>query len=141
MADDSTANLYICVTCTGSVEDGARSGDEYDAAGEPRPGRVLYDAVRAAAGNGVAVRPVRCLGNCSQGCSAAMAGPGKWGYLLGDLSARQAGDLIAYGAAYAESRSGMVLRKNRPVSLHESIKSRFPVPGALPDADAFVAQD
>jgi predicted metal-binding protein len=146
MADHQSPNLYICVTCTGSAEEGARPGEEYDAAGEPRPGKLLYEAVKAVSTNGAAdtpvtVRPVRCLGNCSQGCSAAMAGRGKWGYLLGGLGQVHASDLIAYGAAYADSQSGMVLRRNRPVSLHEAIKSRFPVPGDMPDTDGFVAQD
>jgi predicted metal-binding protein len=142
MAKNDTPQLYICVTCTGNEADGARPGDDYDAAGEPRPGRLLYDATKAASIDaGVIVRPVKCLGNCSEGCSAAMAGSGKWGYLLGGLASDHAADLIAYGSAYAESGSGMVLRRKRPESLHNAIMSRFPVPGDVPDADGFLAQD
>jgi predicted metal-binding protein len=142
MAENDTPNLYICVTCTGSEAEGAQSGDEFDARGEPRPGRVLFDAAKAAGSAAeVSVRPVKCLGNCSQGCSAAMAGTGKWGYLLGGLKQDHAADLIAYGLAYAQSSSGMVLRRNRPESLHEAIMSRFPIPGDAPEDDGFLAQD
>ena len=68
--------IYVCVTC--------RLPGEPD--GEVRPGAVLAATVeRAAAGTEVAVRPMRCLGNCSRGPSAAMRCNGSWTYVFGGL--------------------------------------------------------
>jgi predicted metal-binding protein len=54
--------IYICTTC--------RPPGEPDSA--VRPGVILATAVaQAAAGTEVDVRPMRCLGNCSRGASAA----------------------------------------------------------------------
>ena len=139
--------LYVCVTCTGSVADNSRSAADFDAAGEPRPGAVLYEALRARIENAastlpVAVQPVICLANCERGCSVAIAQAGKWGYLLGDIGpetvSKTVDDLISYGSAYAVSRSGTVMRRNRPESLQKAIVARFPVPGNSVADDAFL---
>lgn len=92
------------------------------AEGESPPGRLLHDAVLHARGDSaVAVREVVCLAACDQGCAAAIAAPGKWGYLLGHLTLDHAADLLTYGAAYAASASGAVLPSKRPASLHRGV--------------------
>ena len=65
--------IYICTTC--------RPPGEPDSA--VRPGVILATAVaQAAAGTEVDVRPMRCLGNCSRGASAALRANGSWTYLF-----------------------------------------------------------
>ena len=44
-------------------------------------------------------------------------------------------DLIAYGAAYARSETGAVLRSGRPESLRHAIVGRFPTHLAFPQTD------
>ena len=135
--------LYVCTTCTGVAAEGARSAADYDAAGEPRPGMLLYRQVLAQAGAladapPVEIHPITCLANCANGCSAAIAQPGKWGYLLGRLAPATAADLIAYGTRYGISASGTVMRRNRPASLHDAIMARFPNPTQDAAAEAFL---
>ena len=63
-----------------------------------------------------------------QACSAAVSAPGKWSYILGFLTPDRAADLLEYGRAYANSEKGIVLRKERPDSLRNSIVARIPSP-------------
>jgi predicted metal-binding protein len=69
---------------------------------------------------------VVCLGNCAQGCSAAVSQAGKWSYLLGHLTPGHAADLVAYGAAFAASENGTVWRSGRADSLRDAIVARIP---------------
>ncbi|MCK8785206.1 DUF1636 domain-containing protein [Roseomonas sp. NAR14] len=125
--DPPACTLLVCVTC--------RAGRAL-AEGEAPPGRILHDALAghlgALATAPVSLRPVTCLAACDRGCAAVLAAPGKWSYLLGHLSPALAGDLIAYGAAYAAHASGAVLPSRRPASLRSVVLGRIP---ALPPAD------
>jgi len=116
--------LHVCVTC--------RAGREL-AEGEPRPGRLLHDAVLRARlvqpDDGLQVREVMCLAACDRGCSAALTAPGKWSYLLGRLSPDHAADLLTYGALYAAHETGKIMQSLRPASLRDVVLGRTP---ALP---------
>jgi predicted metal-binding protein len=119
---DQLPRLYVCTTCR---------ANQPVVEGEPVPGRKLFDGVAAVlAGAGeaapVALHPVVCLGNCTQGCSAAVAMDGKWTYLLGHMGPDHAADLVAYGAAYAASENGTVWRSGRAASLRDAIVARVP---------------
>ncbi len=114
--------LHVCTTC--------RAGQPL-VEGVPVPGRLLFDgvaAILAEAGPSapVELRPVVCLGNCEQGCSAAVAEDGKWTYLLGHMGPGHAADLVAYGAAFAASENGTVWRSGRAASLRDAIVARVP---------------
>jgi predicted metal-binding protein len=114
------AELHICVTC--------RAGLPL-VEGAPVLGRQLYDnaaALMARLAPQVTLRPVVCLGNCAQGCSAAVSQPGKWSYLLGHMTPDHAADLVAYGAAFAASENGTVWRSGRAESLRDAIVARIP---------------
>lgn len=135
----TTVCLYICQTCTGDAAEGARTAAEIDAAGDPRPGALLLEAVTAAAvGTDLSVQGVKCLSNCETGCSAALVQPGKWGYLLGRLTPDHAADLVAYARAYAEKPTGTVMPSKRPDSLRDVIQGRVPVPRQDGGPDAFL---
>lgn len=112
-------HLHICITC--------RAGRTLDE-GETTPGQRLHDAMIELAAEDAPVRihSVSCLASCERGCAAAISAPGKWGYLLGNLSERLAADLLTYGAAYAASRTGTVMPSKRPASLAQSVLGRFP---------------
>jgi predicted metal-binding protein len=120
----SRPTLHVCVTCRANqpVVDGA-----------PVAGQRLFDAVAGVVGCEAAVelRPVVCLGNCNDGCSAAVTQDGKWSYLLGHLSPDHAADLVAYGAAFAASENGTVWRSGRAPSLRDAIVARIPGHGFI----------
>jgi len=74
----------------------------------------------------VQVLPTLCFANCERGCSAGISAPGKWSYVLGELSPDDAADLMLYGEAYAKAKIGVVLPSGRPASLQHCVIARFP---------------
>jgi predicted metal-binding protein len=114
------ARLVVCTTC--------RAGRDL-AEGEAPPGALLHAELErrlAASDVPLSLSGVACLANCARGCTAAITMPGKWTYLLADLTPAHADDLIDYGAAYVASRSGTVLPSRRPASLRNAILARVP---------------
>jgi predicted metal-binding protein len=111
--------LIVCTTC--------RAGRAL-ADGEIPPGAQLHAAVQALLAHSAAVdlRDVACLANCDRGCSAAIAMPGKWTYLLGRLDPTLARDLLIYAGIYAASANGTVMPSRRPASLREIVMGRVP---------------
>ena len=119
------ARLMVCTTC--------RAGRDLPE-GETPPGALLHAAVAGLLGAGdgpVTLAGVACLAGCARGCTAAISMPGKWTYLLGDLTPAHAADLIAYAAAYVASGSGAVLPSRRPASLRDAVLGRIPAPDKL----------
>ena len=114
--------LILCTTC--------RSGGTPPQEGEEPPGAVLHAALQARLHDDRAaridLRAAACLANCERGCSAAIAMPGKWTYLLGFLDPALADDLLAYAESYARSETGIVLPSRRPASLRNMIIGRIP---------------
>jgi predicted metal-binding protein len=116
--------LYVCMSCH-------RGGEAAAEEGTVPEGRRLYDelqALIAAKGVDAPLRavPMLCFANCERGCTAAIAAPGKWSYMLGDLGAEHAADLLTYATAYAKAATGVVLPSGRPASLQQSVIARFP---------------
>jgi predicted metal-binding protein len=121
---DDRPTLYICLSCR-------REGTTPAPEGEATDGRRLFEAVQsllADTGDGAPARavPVLCFANCERGCSAAIAAPGKWSYLMGRLGPEHAPDLLTYAGVYRKSRAGVVLPSGRPASLRDTVIARFP---------------
>ncbi len=106
--------LYICSTCDPG----------------PSPSGALFDALQARLAQpgapAVELASAACLANCDRGCSAAIAMPGKWTYLLGRLRPELADDLLTYAASYAASATGAVMPSRRPAPLRHMIMGRVP---------------
>ncbi len=112
--------LHVCTTCRANLP---------LVAGQDVVGKQLFDAAAeeiARRNMPVRLRPVVCLGNCAQGCSAAVTQPGKWSYLLGHLTPDHAADLVDYGVAFGTSENGTVWRSGRADSLRDAIVARIP---------------
>ncbi len=126
----SGALLHVCTTCRAGQEPASQE----PASGCAVPGAALHArlaALLALRPNAlVTLREAKCLSNCDRGCSAAIASPGKWSYLLGGLGADQAEDLLEYAAIYAASSNGVVMPSRRPMSLRDVVHGRIP-PSAL----------
>jgi len=111
--------IFICISCS---VDGARSD---------RPGRVLFeqvgDAIAARPGCGVAVKAVDCLAVCKRPCTVALAGAGKWTYVVGDLSPdAHADDVLAAALSYGEAENGIIPWRQRPQAFRKGVISRVP---------------
>ena len=111
------ATIYVCITCRGP------GGLAID----PLPGALLAAAtVQAAVGTGIAVRPIRCLANCSRGPSAAMRANGSWTYIFGGLDATCAPALVAGARMLAEAPEGIRPWRGRPEVLMRGLCARTP---------------
>lgn len=117
MSEPCRPRLIVCTTC--------RAGQPL-AEGEAPPGARLLAALRALNTGAVELGTAACMANCDQGCSAALAAPGKWTYVLGHLAPELAADLLAYAATYAASATGTVMPSRRPASLGRAVIARVP---------------
>jgi predicted metal-binding protein len=110
----AAATLLVCVTCK---SDAAPLGAElFDALGERLAGEM-----------GFALRPIECLSVCKRPCTVALAAPGKWTYVVGDLT-RQSHleDIVTAARRYAASPGGIVPWRERPLSFRKGVVSRTP---------------
>jgi len=115
--------IFVCTTC--------RVGDE---AGE-RPGKILFDALqRRLASEGrphIALRPIECLSVCKRPCTVALAAPGKWTYVVGDLSLEtNLQDIVDAAERFAATSDGIVPWRERPLPFRRGVVSRTPPLGA-----------
>jgi predicted metal-binding protein len=119
-SDTDIATIYVCITC--------RRAGEPEA--EPRPGALLAEATaRAAQGRGIAVRPVRCLANCTRGPSAAMRANGgarSWTYIFGGLDLTGADALIEGARLLGAAPDGLMPWRGRPEPLKRGLIARVP---------------
>lgn len=116
-AVESGATVFVCTTC--------RRPDDDPAA--PRAGADLAQAVAVVAhGSGIAVTPLKCLGNCNRGLTAAMSRPDGWSYVFGNLSLENAADIIDGARLYAASGDGLMPWRGRPECLKRGLISRVP---------------
>ena len=115
------STLYVCMTCRGNGE---------VIAGEPRPGARLLAAIEqgsAEAGEGIAVVGVECLSNCARSCSAAVAAPGKWTYVIGNLDPEQhASDILAFARQHSAHELGLPVWRERPEHIRKNTIARIP---------------
>jgi predicted metal-binding protein len=117
-ASHPDVTVLVCVTC--------RNGE---AEGE-RPGRLLYEALRArlaAEPLTIKLTPVECLSVCKRPCTVALAAPGKWTYVVGDLDATtQIDDIVDAANRFAATTDGIVPWRERPKSFRIGVISRTP---------------
>ena len=116
--------ILVCVAC--------RSGDETGA----RPGQLLFEALQSRLASTdprrIALVPVECLSVCKRPCTLALAAPGKWTYVVGDLDrATHADDIVDAATRYAGAPDGIVAWRERPQSFRKGVISRTP-PLAVP---------
>jgi predicted metal-binding protein len=107
------ATLLVCVTC--KSEAGALGAGLYEALA----GRL--------AEAGVALQPVECLSVCKRPCTVALAAPGKWTYVVGDLSRDEhIEDIVTAATRYAAAPDGLVPWRERPLPFRKGVVSRTP---------------
>jgi predicted metal-binding protein len=107
------ATLLVCVTC--KSEEGLL-------------GAGLYEALEKRLADGdIGLRPVECLSVCKRPCTVALAAPGKWTYVVGDLSRDDhIEDIVTAARRYAASSDGLVPWRERPLPFRKGVISRTP---------------
>ena len=121
--DEATVTIFVCVSCRRSLGDAEESFDQ--------PGRglvaLLQARLRDSGQTSVAVTPVDCLAVCKRPCTIALAGAGKWTYLIGDLDPdSQAGEIVSAALSFAASENGIVPWRERPASFRKGVIARVP---------------
>lgn len=97
--------------------------------GEPEGARLARAAAAALAGEDAEVNAIACLSACSRGCAATVAAEGKFAYVIGGLTAEDAGDLAAFARAHAESADGVPPWRARQEKVRKNTVARLPPPG------------
>ena len=121
------ATVYVCTTCRRRTGEGEGDFDQ--------PGRALAERVTnlLAADAGIEVVPVECLSVCKRPCTVALAAPGKWSYVVGDLDNEAHPEDVATAArAFAASADGIVPWRERPQTFRKGVISRVPPLGFVP---------
>jgi predicted metal-binding protein len=96
-------------------------------------GAALYEALRLRLDDeDVELQSVACLAVCKRPCTVALAAPGKWTYVVGDLGLKEhVDDIVTAARRYAAAPDGLVPWRERPIPFRKGIVSRTP-PLALP---------
>jgi predicted metal-binding protein len=120
----AAATLLVCVTCK--------------AEGDPMgPGLLEALAERLASEPEITLKPVECLSVCKRPCTVALAAPGKWTYVVGDLSrGLHLEDIVIGARRYAASLDGVVPWRDRPLCFRKGVVSRTPPLGSVGMAPA-----
>lgn len=109
--------IIVCGSCRGESGSDAR----------PRPGQVLAERTRAAAaGSGMRVAEIECLGNCRRRLSAALVRDGAWSYVFGDLTIDNGPDLATGARLFAASANELLPWRGRPDCLKRGLVARIP---------------
>lgn len=121
------ADLLVCVTCKSAIQ----SDDQTDA--ETRPGAQLLAALMArATPQGLRIRAVECLSNCTRGCTVALRGGERWSYVYGNLTPAQAEMVLDGAARYQAAADGLVPWRERSEHFRKNCIARIP-PLTLPE--------
>ncbi len=115
---ETAMTIFVCGSC--------KSGDDGDA----RPGQRLIEALSsrlAGPGSGIELRSVDCLAVCKRPATISFVAPGKWTYVIGDIDVdAHIDDVISAARAYAESETGVVAWKQRPMFFRKGVIGRVP---------------
>ena len=111
--------LLVCNTCHKGLE--LLKCDK-------RHGEILFDALSAVAfPKQVRVHPVKCISNCSQGCTIVLRGEGRWSYIYGNLDPDEHVEIILDGVnKYLNAADGLVPWRERPEHFRKNCIARIP---------------
>lgn len=111
---NNKVDLQVCVTCLG--ENGKKLGAEfYNALGQK------IDSAQ------INLQPVECFAVCKRQCTVAVSQPGKWTYIIGDLSVgKDIQSLFEYMEVYAASSNGRPPISQRPEVVQKGTIARLP---------------
>ena len=120
MTDAAKTEVLVCTSC--------RAGRDVEPDGT-RPGEALFNALSSGEiAEGVTVKAVDCLSNCTRGCSVVLrSGPKRWSYVYGNLDPQDHADVVREGAMkYHASEEGVVPWRERPEHFRKNCIARIP---------------
>ncbi|WP_299369132.1 DUF1636 domain-containing protein [uncultured Tateyamaria sp.] len=120
MSDLPPVELLVCVKCRREMD---------IPEGGTRPGEALHaELADRTMPEGVTLKAVECLSNCSSGCSVAVRGGAqRWTYVYGNLMEDRDADMVVDGIAkYAATADGLVPWRERPEHFRKNCIARIP---------------
>jgi len=131
--DEAAVTVFVCTSCRRPLVEGD------DEAGYGFPGLALHAglAERLAGEPRIRVEAVDCLAVCKRAATVALAGPGLWTYVVGDLDPdTDLDDTAAMARAFLASGTGIVAWRERPQPFRKGVIARLPpvLPPLLPPA-------
>ncbi len=122
----SEVEVLICTTCRTA---GTTATTETTGKTSEPDGVALARALGPVLPQGIVLREVECLSNCSRGCTIALRGPGRWIYMYGHLDPVQHRDAVIEGALkYRDYPDGLVPWRERPEVFRKNCIARIPPP-------------
>nr|WP_219821782.1 DUF1636 domain-containing protein [Sneathiella aquimaris] len=120
--------LNVCITCKKSDRISNAEENPIAETATAKPGESLYQALlEKNESENIKILPVKCLSACSNGCTVALAGEGRWSYVYGHMDAEtDVEDILKGVAAYHKTDDGLVPWRERPVIFRKQVISRMP---------------
>lgn len=114
--------LFVCSTCR-------RDGESAEPM-EARSGARLLQRLQHGAGAEAGlleIVAVACLSNCSRSCTVAVAAPGKWTYVIGNIDPEaQSNDVLSFARLHREHPEGVPVWRERPEYIRKNTMARIP---------------
>ncbi|WP_253381717.1 DUF1636 family protein [Notoacmeibacter sp. MSK16QG-6] len=89
-------------------------------------GATIEQWAECASESGVQVQMVDCMAACDHGPSGAIAAPGAWTYLLGNLAETDIDTLLWGASSLSQSVDGLLPWDGRPSRYRQIIRGRIP---------------
>lgn len=118
--------LYVCSTCRAGIP---------PVEGQPVAGGRLLAALQGAmqalpadtnAPQPPVIKAVECLSACARGCAIALARPGSWTYVYGNMSEADVADILLGAQGYVASADGIPPWRERPTIFRKQCVARIP---------------
>lgn len=121
--------IFVCQTCASTWQNGKRVGKS--------GGQQLLEQLREQYQNWslapkFILKPVDCMSACSRSCVVALAAPGKFTYLFGDLSSNletlpaTSAAVLECASLYLTKPDGLMPWSERPELLKQGILAKIP---------------
>ena len=75
----------------------------------------------------ICVRQIKCLSNCSKGCSIAIRGIGRWTYIYGNINPTEhLSSIVDVAKKYLNTSDGIIPWRQRPEHFRKNCVARIP---------------
>lgn len=123
MSRDALTIVYVCNSCR---------PPEWAGETNDRPGAVfgrclLARAVERGLDGAVEIKGVDCLSVCKRPCTVAVAGAGKFTYVIGDLDeGTSADEILDFALLHGRTGDGITVWRERPQVVRKNTVARVP---------------
>ncbi|TCS64756.1 DUF1636 family protein [Varunaivibrio sulfuroxidans] len=123
----SPAALHVCGQCRVREKAGARG---VSSGADPLRMRIESLLRRSELNEEIQISPQTCLGNCKRALRASVAAPGRWSWLIGDITdAQDCDELLVFIRQWLAAPQGLIAKQDRSAWLITHALGRLPPVG------------